>query len=269
MFGVGKRKRGEDDYLDLFPVERLERHQSLMSDISLSEYDRSENRKIIERYQFERPSGGWLGWVSKLPGPLPSLAIAPVQSELAKVRSYRFGAFMTVVGAIAALLYLSSNYRSLAISPMSLLFDLSDRLTGGQWFGTAIAGLVLGLAMTRAFKAEPTNGVYGGKILDNMAAREELWFRAGAESWTTWQRVRSCIGFGLVHVVNMFYPITSIAVLMLVGGVFMFVYLRAYKRTGSTKLATLESTSFHATYNRFAFLYLIVAIGISVYAAQS
>lgn len=269
MFGAFKQDKGFVDNLHVDRVTIIERKQELLDNPKFSDEIRHEIEWLANESYFKRPRGGWLGWVSKLPGPMPAIVVAPVKSELEKVQSHRFAAFMTVVSAIAALIYLSANYRSLAISPMSLLFDLSDRLSGGQWWGTLIACFVLIVAMMTAFRSDPRDGVYGGKFLDHYAAREELWFRAGAENWSTFQRIRSCVGFGLVHVVNMFYPITSIAVIMLVGGVFMAVYLRAYKRTGSTKLAALESTRFHAAYNRFAFMYLFVAVGIAVYASQS
>ena len=63
-----------------------------------------------------------------------------------------------------------------------------------------------------------------------------------------------------MHVANIIYPIGSLIVVTLVGGVFMACYLRVYRRTGDTQAATLSSAKLHATYNRFAIVYMAVAL---------
>lgn len=139
---------------------------------------------------------------------------------------------------------------------------------GIPWWIGAVIALIAGItAMRTGIIVETARNTVGGKPIEKLVAEEELWFRTGAQNWTIWQRIGSCVGFGVLHVFNFIYPVSSILVLMLVGGVFMFVYLRAFKRTGNTETATIEATRFHATYDRFAILYTIVAISVALIAA--
>jgi hypothetical protein len=81
------------------------------------------------------------------------------------------------------------------------------------------------------------------------ALAEELWFRAGSESWTWRQRVYSCVYFGLLHILNLVVPLCAAVALILPGGIFMVVYLRAYRKFEDSRWATLASGRFHAEYN--------------------
>ncbi|HRK94055.1 MAG TPA: hypothetical protein PK096_01675 [Candidatus Saccharibacteria bacterium] len=81
------------------------------------------------------------------------------------------------------------------------------------------------------------------------ALSEELWFRSGCETWPWYRRAYSCVFFGLVHLYNLVVPVAVTIALMLGGAVMMVVYLREYRKTGSSTAATLASGLFHRDYN--------------------
>ena len=212
-----------------------------------------------ERNLFRRPENRIVRFFNRRLGPLPAgtKLIHPTKENLKKVRSYRLLAFGLVMAAITALILLSTFVPWMRISPASIITSLFTSWIGG-WaiFPSTVLILLLILFVTRV----RSSNLYQGKFWDTAAMMEEQWFRTGAENWTAKQRIYSCVMFGAVHVINFIYPIASLLVVGLVGVVFMAVYLRVYKQTGDTELATLASAKLHATYNRFAILYALVAI---------
>lgn len=213
---------------------------------------------------FRRPTSGLGRLLSKGLAPLPDAAqyIQPSAYTLRKVRRFRLAAFGLVVAAISLLIGLVTLFPWMRTSPATLITNL---FTG--WLGRDIGGWVALAVVIFLMIFIPSGvtlrGYHAGKFIDRAAMFEEQWFRMGAENWTILQRIHSSVAFGLVHIVNIIYPIASLIVVGLVGGVFMLVYLREFKKTGGTELATIASAKLHATYNRFAFLYLFAAIGIS------
>jgi hypothetical protein len=79
------------------------------------------------------------------------------------------------------------------------------------------------------------------------AEREELAFRAGAESRTFWERRKRDITFGLIHAM-VGIPIGVALALSIGGAYFTWCYLRAYRKLGR-RAAILESTRAHLAYN--------------------
>ena len=91
------------------------------------------------------------------------------------------------------------------------------------------------------------------------ANAEEHMFRTGAQFWSRRRRVLKVLQFGLIHAV-IGIPI-AVALALSVGGTyFMAVYLRSFRRTGSSAEATLESTRAHTAYNAL----IIISVGIFV-----
>jgi hypothetical protein len=213
---------------------------------------------------FYRPTSRLIAPLNTRLGPLPKrmLVIQPTSEALAEVKSYRLLAFAVMLAAIASLFTLVTLFPWMAISPYILTSKALLALTGSELvaqIGPQVVFLVLILKGGLTIRNFPASG----KFLDKRAMLEEQWFRAGAEAWTPGQRFYSCVAFGAVHVLNFIYPLASLLVVgMVLGGMALAVYLWEYRRSGDTRLATLASTKFHATYNRFAFTYLVVALGI-------
>ena len=213
---------------------------------------------------FHRPTSRLVAPLNKILGPLPKhlLVIQPTREALAEVRTYRTLAFATVVVAIASLFILTTLFPWMAISPYVLISKVLLALTGS----TLIAGIgpqVVFLVLVLKFGLTVKNGPTDGKFLDKAAMLEELWFRTGAENWTVVQRLYSCVAFGAIHVLNFIYPLASLLVVgVVLGGMAMIVYLHEHRHSGDTRLATIAAAKFHATYNRFALAYLVVALGI-------
>lgn len=100
---------------------------------------------------------------------------------------------------------------------------------------------------------------WGG--IGNAAMREEKQYRAGAEEWTHWQRVRVTLAFGLAHAWNLIVPLGVALALALGGGYFMVVYLRAFRDTGSRVHALQQSAAVHEAYN-----HLLLRVGLPLFA---
>jgi hypothetical protein len=217
-----------------------------------------------EKERFHRPTG-WLGsLISKGLPPLPEYdkLIQPTKQNLARVRSYRFVAVLIV--SVAALSLLLSVWFApwLLISPGSLLIDGMELLFGKVWGGIIGIGVIMAVLMFMG--GLKSNNRYKGSFIDSAAMFEEQWFRMGAEHWSRGQRAYSTVMFGLVHVANIVYPIAGLLVVGFGGWVFMAVYLKAYRETGSTELATITSAKLHATYNRLAIAYMLIAVSVSL-----
>jgi hypothetical protein len=80
------------------------------------------------------------------------------------------------------------------------------------------------------------------------AEAEERMFRFGSEVRSQWQRFLKGIQFGLIHAL-IGIPIGAALALSIGGWYFTWWYLRAYRRTGSSIAAMLESTRAHLAYN--------------------
>jgi hypothetical protein len=211
---------------------------------------------------FPRPTRGFAGLLSKPLGPLPkySRIVHPFPEDLKKVRSYRTAGIFLMIGAIVSLISLNMFVPWLSVSPAVLIGDIMTGWLGptAGSFATCCAIIVLMIFLSAGMSMPR----YYGKFWDRAAMFEEQWFRMGAEAWTPRQRVYSCVAFGFMHVTNIVYPLSSLIVLSLVGGVFMAVYLKEYRESGNEEHAVLASAKLHATYNRFAVCYMIVALGI-------
>jgi hypothetical protein len=94
------------------------------------------------------------------------------------------------------------------------------------------------------------------------AHAEERIFRAGAERWRSPKRVVKVVQFGLVHAL-IGIPIGAAIALSIGGAYFMRVYLGAFRRSGSSRDATLESATAHTVYNAIIVGIVVVAIALS------
>ena len=216
---------------------------------------------------YQRPNGRVSRLFNRVLAPHPVMPVYEYEKSH-DVPKYFFGPLLTVIAVIAAVIAISVFIPELVVSPMSLFFSGIDLLIPGDstssetttegssavdWFFFALYGLVLVLAgLAIRFR----QGFV--KFINAAALHEEQWFRAGAENWTTRQRVFSSVSFGFLHIVNLIYPLSVLIVLCAAGGVFMAVYLRQYRRTGSTEAATRAAGKFHAMYNLFALGFMVL-----------
>lgn len=213
---------------------------------------------------FMRPEEGFSGMLSKPLGPLPCRAkkVDPTAESLATVGDYRIKGFLLLLLAVTCLISLVITVPWTGVSPGLFILGICKQLLP-WWVGMPVA-LFLMYQLAKLLTRGMVRPTYKGKALDQAAMFEEQWFRMGAESWSPWRRIYSCLSFGAVHLVNVIYSPASLIVVGCIGGVFMLVYLREYQRSGSRERAVLASTKLHAAYNRFAFLYMGVAVFLMV-----
>lgn len=220
-------------------------------------------RVVLAIYRYRRPLRGVQAWLNRFLGPLPTDAriIEPTKEKLAEAGNYWLFGFLTSLLAIVTIFGLATVFPFLAVSPLSLMGDGVRYITGNTALQT-ILYVVLTFTLFRfAFKLFTPGSVPDkGGFIERFAMAEEQWFRMGSETWTMRQRIQSCVVFGLVHIQNVFYPITSLIVVGLLGGVFMVVYLRQIRKTGDYEKAALASTKLHAAHNYFSFAYLAIAL---------
>lgn len=91
------------------------------------------------------------------------------------------------------------------------------------------------------------------------AHAEERVFRMGAERWTVGRRVLKTLQFGLVHAL-IGIPLGAAIALSIGGGYFMWVYLRGFAVTKSTRAATMASTTAHTVYNGCIVVIVMIAV---------
>jgi hypothetical protein len=111
-------------------------------------------------------------------------------------------------------------------------FGITER-TEGTWVGLVVP-LVFIVLLTPA--------------LPLLVEREEMLFRAGAETWPWWKRLgKGALLFGLAHAA-VGVPIGVALALSIGGAWFLRAYLRGY-RGGGRGPAVAESTRAHLAYN--------------------
>lgn len=203
-----------------------------------------------------RPTKGWIGLMCRGLGELPD-SERPTVEEFPDARRYR------ILPSLTILIPLTCAFVALGVLPAALMSPVTatghavggdeGQLVAGQVVIILVLALVLGLLSyfgpTRLWQA-----------LFQAALEEELIFRLGAEDWSHGRRVRSCAQFGVAHLLNLIVAVVTLGGLALVGGVFMWVYLREVRESGDPRRAAIVSAHFHARYNVTAAA-LIVAVG--------
>lgn len=213
---------------------------------------------------YRRPSGKITGLFTRVLGPLPSgLKDTDIDKDaeevMASLPSYRFAAFGLLLGVITILITMSAMFPWLMISPLTLFMSATSVEQSIQPIViTVIVLVIVTLIVIAAFRAPAATR----RFVYTAAHEEEKWFRSGAENWTPWQRIISCLSFGFCHVINIIYPFLTLAVLSLAGMAFMVAYLREYQRSNDTYRATLAATKLHARYNIYA-VWVVCAVLVS------
>ncbi len=220
---------------------------------------------------YERPHGKIGRIISRCLGPLPSYGVADLslidtRFDWRMVPRYPRIACVclaaAVLGIVSPMLWMLEWPRYSIISGVVALTGMPEIAQG------IVLGVCGGLYMLMLFRFIDKHESQGGwKGFLGPAISEELWFRTGAEAWSWRQRAVSCVMFGLIHILNLLVPLRVGLALSLPGAVFIWIYLREYRRTGSVELATYTSGLFHAKYNETLIYVIIptVALGMLGY----
>lgn len=201
----------------------------------------------------ERPNRGWMGLMCRGLGELLDVPM-PTQDEFADAPRYRVLPYLTLLIPISLIIFMVTVLPWTALSPITA----TGRAIGGdegQLLAGQITSLTLSLIVAVFFAVVGPKKVKA--FLFDAALTEELWFRLSAESWPPGRRIRACIQFGIAHLLNFVVAIATLGGLALVGGVFMWVYLREFQATGDPRRAAIVSAQFHATYNWGAVMLLL------------
>lgn len=195
----------------------------------------------------------WMGLVTKGLPQFPDLE-RPKISEYSDIRRYRILPHLTLLGVIALITAIGAILPNLLLSPVTAAEQAvpSDGTDIGlsTWILLGFGGLCLSLLILVGPKR-----FY--EVLLEGALDEEIHFRLGSETWTPWQRVRSCLQFGAAHVMNLIVAVLTLGLLSLVGAIYMCVYLRELKVSGDPRRAAVTAAYFHADYNVGAFAWLM------------
>jgi len=136
----------------------------------------------------------------------------------------------------------------------------------GSWLGTDASpgGSGIGVWVYYAVAVVVLGPLLWPRLLRVLAAGEEVRYRLGAEEQTPWQRTGHQLRFGAVHLLNLVVPLAVAVALAGVGGVYLAVYLRRWRRTRSPFLAACSATATHIAYNRIVLM--VVALGLAAAA---
>lgn len=203
----------------------------------------------------ERPTRGWLGLMCRGLGELLDVSM-PSRDEFPEARRYRVLPYLTILVPIFFIISVSFVLPWAMLSPVTAtgraIGGNEGQIVTGQVVILALSLLVIGFFVFVGPKRVKM-------FLFEAALDEELWFRLGAESWLPGRRVRSCSQFGIAHFLNLIVAIATLGGLALVGGVFMWVYLREFRASGDPRQAAIVSAQFHATYNWGALMLLLAS----------
>ncbi len=214
---------------------------------------------------FFRPRGGmYTKALMAIMPPAPDRHIVLSFGELKpRYRWFHYASAIPMIAAFIGLVYVQND-----LFPWMKYSVISGFTTGAEAIG--VPGWMTFPLFIVAFvlyaRLAPTSGpfmshsehTYG--FFNKAAVFEEQAFREGSEHWSFTARVRSCLAFGAIHMVNLFYPLASILPLALCGAVFMIVYLRAFRTTPFRRTAVLKAAVWHRVYNRIALTLMVIAL---------
>ena len=194
----------------------------------------------------ERPKRGWLGLMTRGLPELPDVE-RPKREEFTNLRRYKVLPLLSLLGLLTVVILVVVSVPAMSTSPASAAVDATAGSDSNilSWIFLGLAGVVAIIMCVKGPK-----GFYN--MFYEMALDEEIWFRLGAENFTWPHRIRSCIQFGFAHFLNLVVAIVTLGGLAVIGGVFMWVYMREYKESGDQRRAAATAAQFHADYNMWA-----------------
>lgn len=199
-----------------------------------------------------RPLKGLMAFMTRGLGHMPDVEV-PEVNEFKRPFGYRFLAVLLFLAVIVGMSTLFTLVPGALYSPV----DTAAGEVATDYMRVSIHALILGVVVIALLRG-------GWSSIDRFMFRaamtEEVAFRLGSENWTWKQRLRSCVGFGLAHALNIVLVAVSCGMLMVVGAVFMVVYRRQVKKTSDPKRALYVAARFHADYN-MAIIGVMLATG--------
>lgn len=237
----------------------------------------TDNTPIV----FERPQGGvyttLLMWLMKMV-PAPSRHIAYSFGDLRpRFRKVDYlWALPMLVGFVALVHVQLQIFPWLGYSVISGYFAIGEKAGLPGWAIVASFFIVLiWLSSWGGRRPGYTQTPHTYGLLNNAALYEEQVWRENAHNWNFGQRLISCFTFGAIHMVNLIYPLATILPLTIAGGVFMFIYLRSYRRyrlegrVHARRDATFRAALAHRLYNRCALAAIVIVAGQGAYGLLS
>lgn len=218
-----------------------------------------------EPNEFQRPHEGL--YTKALMSTMPAAPSRHIVFSFGELKPrYRWYHYASAVPMLAA--FIGSVYVQNEAFPWMKYSVISGFLAGTDFVGLpGWAGIPLFIVLYLVYSKRVDEVDYGESFskhtygfFNKAAVFEEQAFREGSEHWSLGQRVRSCLAFGAIHMVNLIYPLAAILPLTLCGAVFMFVYLRAYRDTPFRRTAVLKAAVMHRVYNRIALAIMVVAL---------
>lgn len=223
---------------------------------SMSELERMkrEIRQENLSWMLKRPNDWWSKIVMRGMPQQGVIGEIPLREDYnGKLWRNRFLSSATILIPISMALICAQFLPFLSKSPVTAVAGAVDTSTSST-IGTTVLFCVFAViwAVVTFFVIK---GLISRKLYNffyDAALAEESWFRYGSENWSMWQRISSCMRFGVIHLMNLIVAFVTLGGLAIVGGVFMKVYLDEYKRSGDSVKAMHTSAQFHADYNMVA-----------------
>lgn len=196
---------------------------------------------MVRRYR--RPNGFWARIINRMLGPVPEDAgdVSYQPAEFDQVPSRWPVSIVAVLVVLGGVLGLQLFVPASGTSPVTLA--LGHRI--GDWFVLTLVTVLLIFIAVRHLTAR----LSFRQTMYRVALLEEKWFRLGAERWNGWQRVGSCVGFGVAHLLNLIYVLATLGMLAVAGAIFMAVYLYEFRLTADRRRAVIAAAKVHAHYN--------------------
>lgn len=231
-----------------------------------------EDREMNYSMSNSRKAKGFYGLMLKaVPKPATVSSVSAVPGDYGELKRYRLQAHLLILLPLSMFYLAKAILPALSQSPVTAASGAIDNGSNSEVASTIVGLLMFGLLGTITFFV--IKNAFNGKLdkfLFQAALMEEVDFRYGSEDWTTWQRVKSCVAFGFAHIMNLIVAFATLGSLAIIGGVFMWIYLRHIKMGDSPQKAIQTAARFHADYNTAAifilvssFIFLLGLTGIS------
>lgn len=241
--------------------EELSRYAKLVEDSqSTDDFIRAYALEQLELYRYRRPTETVSEkFVDKMLGKAPGIML-----HMTEVKKPTWQGLTILLAAIVAVLGMCYALPALSVAPLVWLLALV-----GSYLGI-IPMIVVGIVVLievffLTLNAFPTHFdrsvIAADGYNEESSAKHELMFRAGAENWSTSQKLWSVILSALTFsfAMTVFLPVASTIVMIGISAIMMILYLKTQKVQG-TNAATLKVAKIGGVIRRYGYLYFIAAI---------